>query len=63
MAVQRGNAASIMVTLGPQKKLDDYFDILVPKLSKHWLIEKLTRKVHIASIHERKKALSNLLFT
>ena len=29
MAVQRGNAASIMGTL------DDYFDILVPKLSIH----------------------------
>ena len=31
MAVQRGNAASIMGTLGPQLKLDEHFDILVPK--------------------------------
>ena len=35
MAAQRGNTASTMVTLGPQKKLDDYFDILVLKTSKH----------------------------
>ena len=35
MAVQRGNAASIMGTLGPQRKLDDYFDIVVPKKSNH----------------------------
>ena len=34
MAVQRGNAASIIGTLGPQRKLDDYFDILVQKTDK-----------------------------
>ena len=31
MSVQRGNAHSIMGTLGPQRKLEDYFDILVPR--------------------------------
>ena len=31
LAVQRGNAASIMGTLGHQRKLDDYFDIAIPK--------------------------------
>ena len=36
MAVQRGNAASIIGTLGPQRKLDDYFDILVQKTDKDW---------------------------
>ena len=35
MAVQQGNAASIMGTLGSQMKLDGYFDILVPKNSNH----------------------------
>ena len=35
MAVQRGNATSIMGTLGPQKKLDDYFDIVFPKVPNH----------------------------
>ena len=35
MAVQRGNAASIMGTLGPQRKLDDYFDIIVQRQSDH----------------------------
>ena len=35
MAVQRGNATSIMGTLGPQRKLDEYFDIIVPKKSNH----------------------------
>ena len=34
MAVQRGNAASIIGTLGSQRKLDDYFDILVQKTDK-----------------------------
>ena len=33
MAVHRGNAASIMGTLGPQRKLDEYFDIIVHKHS------------------------------
>ena len=31
MSVQRGNAHSIMGTLGPQRKLEDYFDILLPR--------------------------------
>ena len=35
MAVQRGNAASIMGTLGPQKKLDHYFDIVVSREPNH----------------------------
>ena len=35
MAVQRGNAASIMGTLGPQRKLDDYFDVVVHERSNH----------------------------
>ena len=35
MSVQRGNALSIMGTLGPQRKLDDYFDIIVPKRTIH----------------------------
>ena len=35
MVVQHANAASIMGTLGPQRKLDDYFDIVVPKKLNH----------------------------
>ena len=35
MSIQRGNAASIMGTLGPQRNLDDYFDIIVPKQTTH----------------------------
>ena len=34
MSVQRGNAHSIMGTLGPQRKLEDYFDILMPREEK-----------------------------
>ena len=35
MSVQRGNATSIMGTLGTQRKLDDYFDIILPKQINH----------------------------
>ena len=30
MTVQGGNAASIMGTLGPLRKLEDFFDIISP---------------------------------
>ena len=30
MTVQRGNATSIMGTLGPQRKLEDFFDVISP---------------------------------
>ena len=33
IAVQRGNAASIIGTLGPQRNLEEYFDVVVPKLT------------------------------
>ena len=31
MTVQRENAASIMGTLGPQRKLEDFFDVISPR--------------------------------
>ena len=31
MTVQRGNAISIMGTLGPLRKLEDFFDIISPR--------------------------------
>ena len=31
MTVQRGNAASIMGTLGPLRKLEDFFDVISPR--------------------------------
>ena len=31
MSVQRGNAHSIMGTLGPQRKLEEYFGIYLPR--------------------------------
>ena len=31
MTVQRGNAASIMGTLGPLRKLEDFFDVITPR--------------------------------
>ena len=31
MTVQRGNAVSIMGTLGPLRKLEDFFDIIPPR--------------------------------
>ena len=31
MYIPRGNAASIMGILGPQRKLDECYDIIVPK--------------------------------
>ncbi len=31
MAVQRGNAHSIMGTLGPLRKLEDFFDVISPR--------------------------------
>ena len=34
MTVQRGNAASIMGTLGPQRKLEDFFEIISPQEEK-----------------------------
>ena len=34
MDIQRGNAHSIMGTLGPQEKLKEYFDILMPRAEK-----------------------------
>ena len=34
MSVQRGNAHSIMGTLGTQRKLEDYFDLLLPRMEK-----------------------------
>ena len=30
MTVQRGNATSIMGTLGPLRKLEDFFDVILP---------------------------------
>ena len=34
MGIQRGNAHSIMGTLGPQQKLEECFDILMPRAEK-----------------------------
>ena len=34
MTVQRGNAASIMGTLGPQRKLENFFDVISPHKEK-----------------------------
>ena len=34
MTVQRGNAISIMGTLGPLRKLEDFFDIISPREEK-----------------------------
>ena len=34
MTVQRGNATSIMGTLGPLRKLEDFFDIISPREEK-----------------------------
>ena len=34
MTVQRGNTASIMDTLEPLRKLEDFFDIISPKEEK-----------------------------
>ena len=34
MTVQRGKAASIMGTLGPQRKLEDFFDEISPQEEK-----------------------------
>ena len=31
MTVQRGNATSIMGTLGPLRKLEDFFDVISPR--------------------------------
>ena len=31
MTVQRGNATSIMGTLGPLRKLEDFFDVISPQ--------------------------------
>ena len=31
LGIQKGNAHSIMGTLGPQEKEEEYFDILVPR--------------------------------
>ena len=31
MTVQRGNATSIMGTLGPLRKLEDFFDVIAPR--------------------------------
>ena len=31
MTVQRGNAISIMGTLGPLRKLEDFFDVISPR--------------------------------
>ena len=31
MTVQRGNATSIMGTLGPLRKLEDFFDVILPR--------------------------------
>ena len=34
ITVQRGNAASIMGTLGPLRKLEDFFDVISPREEK-----------------------------
>ena len=34
MTVQRGNATSIMGTLGPFRKLEDFFDVISPREEK-----------------------------
>ena len=34
MTVQSGNAAGIMGTLGPQRKLEDFFDVISPREEK-----------------------------
>ena len=34
MGIQRGNARSIIGTLGPQEKSEEYFDILIPREEK-----------------------------
>ena len=34
MTVQRGNAISIMGTLGPLRKLEDFFDVISPREEK-----------------------------
>ena len=34
MAIQRGNVHSIMATLGPQEKLEEYLDIFVPTVER-----------------------------
>ena len=31
MTVQKGNATSIMGTLGPLRKLEDFFDVISPR--------------------------------
>ena len=31
MTVQRGNATSILGTLGPLRKLEDFFDVISPR--------------------------------
>ena len=31
MTVQRGNATSIMGTFGPLRKLEDFFDVILPR--------------------------------
>ena len=37
MTVQRGNATSIMGTLGPLRKLEDFFDVTSPRKEKSWI--------------------------
>ena len=34
LTVQRGNATNIMGTLGPLRKLEDFFDIISPREEK-----------------------------
>ena len=34
MGIQRGNARFIMGTIGPQQKLEEYFDLLMPRAEK-----------------------------
>ena len=55
MAVQRGKAASIIGTLGPQRKLDGYIDIIITRMSRKYVSHVLpeSKSVAILVVNER----------